>query len=87
MVEARKIASVTFFVGIVFFAGGIYLPGTFNVEVAEGEEACIAIFPVPQECLPTVINGWFAIGVSFFLIGGFYFTKASNVKLKDFKKW
>jgi len=87
MVNVRKISSVAFFIGIVFFAGGIYLPGTFDIEVSKGAEACIAIFPVPRECLPTVINGWFAVGVTFFLIGGFYFTKSANVKLKDFTKF
>lgn len=82
---SAKISSVSFFIGIVFFAGGIYLPHSFDIEIAPGKP-CIAIFPVPQECLPTQINGWFAIGVSFFLIGGFYFIKSNNVKLKDFKK-
>jgi len=86
MVQAKKIASVTFFTGILFFAGGIFFPNTLDIEVSPGAEACIAIFPVPKECLPSVIDGWFAIGVSFFLIGGFYFIKANNVTLKDFKK-
>ena len=86
MIQAKKIASVTFFIGILFFAGGIFLPNTFDIEVSPGAEACIAIFPIPQECLPSTIDGWFAIGVTFFLIGGFYFVKANNVSFKDFKK-
>ncbi|GEM_PF-5036205 len=82
-----KIASVSFFIGILFFAGGIFFPNTFDITIPEREpKACIAIFPIPQECLPNVIDGWFAVGVTFFLIGGFYFVKSNNVTLKDFKK-
>ncbi len=86
MAHGTKIASTTFFIGIIFFAGGIFFPNSFDIEVSPGAEACIAIFPIPKECLPSVIDGWFAIGVSFFLIGGFFFVKSNNVTLKDFKK-
>jgi len=85
MAHGRKIASVSFFIGIIFFAGGIFFPNTFDITIPEREpKACIAIFPIPQECLPNVIDGWFAIGVSFFLIGGFFFIKSSGVNKKDF---
>lgn len=84
MAHGRKIASVAFFIGIVFFAFGIFLPNTFIIDIPPREEACIAIFPTPLECLPTKIEGFFAIGVTFFLIGGFFFVKASGVNSKDF---
>ncbi len=81
--QSQKISSVAFFLGMIFFAGGIFLPNSFDIEVSPGAEACIAIFPIPKECLPTVINGWFAIGVSLFLIGGYHFVKYSKVTWKD----
>ena len=85
MVNARKFSAATFFLGIIFFAFGIFLPVSFLIEVPPQQEACIAIFPTPPECLPTKINGFFAIGVTFFLIGGYYFGKAAGIKRKDFK--
>jgi hypothetical protein len=84
MAHGRKVASVAFFIGIIFFAGGIFFPNTFDITIPEEPKACIAIFPVPQECLPNVIDGWFAIGVSFFLIGGLFFVRSSGVNKKDF---
>lgn len=81
--QSQKISSVAFFLGMIFFAGGIFLPNSFEIEVSP-HQACIAIFPMPEECQPTVIDGWFAIGVSLFLIGGYHFVKYSKVTWKDF---
>jgi len=65
--KSQKISAVAFFLGMIFFAGGIFLPNSFDVGVSS----------------KNVIDGWFAIGVSLFLIGGYHFVKYSKVTWKD----